>query len=109
MKQGIMNLNKWAEKTAQAVRYICSRQQAPCVGFSLIFFDPLAELDKRWGYVIELAFDPHNPPSDEEKKRLQEAFGFINEGVKRILGGGEELEENDLLQYIVQEGRKDLH
>jgi hypothetical protein len=54
MKPGIMDLSKWVEKTAQAVRRICSRKQAPCVGFSLIFFDPMAEAEERWNYVIEL-------------------------------------------------------
>jgi hypothetical protein len=80
-----MDLSKWVEKTAQAVRRICSKKQAPCVGFSLIFFDPVAEPEDRWNYVIELAFDPNNPPSQEERKQLQKAFEFISEGVRRIM------------------------
>jgi hypothetical protein len=92
MKPGIMNLSKWVEKTAQAVRHICIRKQAPCVGFSLVFFDPLAEPEERWNYVIELAYDPKNPPSQEERKRLEQAFEFISEGVRRIMNeeGSEE-------------------
>jgi hypothetical protein len=85
MKPGIMDLSKWVEKTAQAVRRICSKKQAPCVGFSLIFFDPMAEPEERWNYVIELAFDPNNPPTQEERNQLQNAFEFINEGVRRIM------------------------
>jgi hypothetical protein len=80
-----MDLSKWVEKTAQAVRRICSKKQAPCVGFSLIFFDPMAEPEERWNYVIELAFDPNNPPSQEERNQLQNAFEFISEGVRRIM------------------------
>ncbi len=87
MKPQMMNLSKWVEKTAQAVRHICSKKQAPCVGFSLIFFDPCAEPEERWNYVIELAFDPNNPPSEEERKQLEKAFEFISEGVRRIMGG----------------------
>ena len=83
-----MNLSKWAEKTAQAVRRICSKKQAPCVGFSLVFFDPVAEPEERWNYVIELAFDPRNPPTQEEQEQLQNAFEFISEGVRRIMDGG---------------------
>ena len=90
MKPGIMNLNKWAAKTAMAVEAICLKKQAPCVGFSLVFFDPMASDEERWNFVIELAYDPHNPPPEAEKKRLQEAFEFINEGVSRILGGAAE-------------------
>jgi hypothetical protein len=73
MKPGIMDLSKWVEKTAQAVRRICSKKQAPCVGL------------ERWNYVIELAFDPNNPPTQEERNQLQNAFEFISEGVRRIM------------------------
>ncbi len=83
----VMDLGKWIEKTAQAVRHACSRKQAPCVGFSLVFLDPLAPPAEQWSYMIELGFDPNNPPSEEERKQLREAFEFINEGVQRILGG----------------------
>jgi hypothetical protein len=97
MNPAMMNLSKWVEKTAQAVRRICSQKQAPCVGFSLIFFDPVAEPEERWNYVVELAFDPNNPPSLEEREQLEQAFGFISEGVRRIMGGEQpemtELEE----------------
>jgi hypothetical protein len=93
MKPGIMNLAKWVEKTAQAVRHICIKKQAPCVGFSLVFFDPLAEPEERWNYVIELAYDPNNPPSLEERKRLEQAFEFISEGIRRIMS--EETQDND--------------
>jgi hypothetical protein len=94
----VMDLGKWAEQTAQAVRRICEQQEAPCVGFSLIFFDPLAEKDKQWGYVIELAFDPNNPPEEKERAEIQTAFEFINEGVRRIMGG-EKVDDN-IVNYI---------
>ena len=93
MKPGMMNLSKWVEKTAQAVRHICIKKQAPCVGFSLVFFDPLAEPEERWNYVIELAYDPNNPPCREERKRLEQAFEFISEGIRRIMS--EETQEKD--------------
>ena len=93
MKPGILNLSKWVEKTAQAVRHICIRKQAPCVGFSLVFFDPLAQPEERWNYVIELAYDPNNPPSHEERKRLEQAFELISEGIRRVMSD-EESEED---------------
>ena len=94
MKPGIMNTSKWGEKTAQAVRRICGKKHAPCVGFSLVFFDPMAEPDERWNYVIELAYDPNNPPTEGEQKRLEQAFEFISEGVRRIMVG--EAEKDDI-------------
>lgn len=98
-----MNLNKWAAKTALAVERICLSKEAPCVGFSLIFFDPIADEDERWNFTIELAYDPHNPPEEEEQKRVLKSFEFISEGVRKIMGGDFEV---DLENYIV---RKDLH
>ena len=93
MKPGILNLSKWVEKTVQAVRHICIRKQAPCVGFSLVFFDSLAQPEERWNYVIELAYDPNNPPSHEERKRLEQAFELISEGIRRVMSD-EESEED---------------
>jgi hypothetical protein len=93
MKPGILNLSKWVEKTVQAVRHICIMKQAPCVGFSLVFFDPLAQPEERWNYVIELAYDPSNPPSHEERKRLEQAFELISEGIRRVMSD-EESEED---------------
>jgi hypothetical protein len=101
MKPGIMDLSKWIEKTAQAVRHICGKKQAPCVGFSLVFFDPMADPEERWNCVIELGFDPNNPPSEEEQKQLQEAFEVISEGIKRIMGG---VETKDNLEDFTVKG-----
>jgi hypothetical protein len=95
VKPGIASLEKWAEKTAQAVRRICGKKQAPCVGFSLVFFDPFANDEERWNYVIELAFDPHNPPSAEERENLQRAFEFISDGIRRIYGDDAGIEAAD--------------
>jgi len=80
----VMDLGRWIEKTAQAVRHVCEKKQAPCVGFSLVFFDPMAEPEDRWNYVVELAFDPNNPPSEEERKNLQDAFDYISHGIRMI-------------------------
>lgn len=98
-----MDLKKWALKTAMAVERLCMKKTAPCVGFSLVFFDPLAPPDEAWNYCIELAFDPNNPPPPDEQERLQKTFQYINEGVKRIMGGGE---GKYLNEYVVMEPTK---
>lgn len=100
MKTGIMNLNRWAEKTAQAVRNLCLRKNAPCVGFGLAFFDPMADENERWNFVIELAYDPHNPPSDEEKEQLEKALEFLSRGIAHIMGGSkEDINLDDLIVH----------
>ena len=56
----------------------------------------MAEPEERWNYVIELAFDPNNPPTQEERNQLQNAFEFISEGVRRIMddkAGCKEIED----------------
>ena len=87
MKPGMMNLSKWTEKTAQAVRRIWGKKQAPCVGFSIVFYDPMAAEEERWNYVIELAFDPNNPPDEDEQVRVRKSFEVASEYIRRIMGG----------------------
>ena len=99
MKPGIADLGKWTEKTAGAVRRICSNKEAPCVGFGLAFFDPMEPGEEKWNFVIELAFDPHNPPPEEEQKEVQKALEFIARGVAHIMGG--EQRDIDLEELIV--------
>jgi hypothetical protein len=56
----------------------------------------MAEPEERWNYVIELAFDPNNPPTQEERNELESAFEFISEGVRRIMddkAGCKEIED----------------
>jgi len=93
-----MNLNKWASKTAQAVESICLSKKAPCVGFCLVFFNPLNEAEERWNYVVELAHDPHDPPQEEEKQKVTQLFEIVAEAIRRVMGGDF---EDDLKDYEV--------
>lgn len=98
MKLGILNLERWAEKTAGAVRHVCLTKKAPCVGFALVFFDPLADEEERWNFSVELAYDPHDPPDEDSQKRLEQAFEYLSEGIKRIMSGDF---EEDLRDYEI--------
>lgn len=81
----IFDLERWTTKLTILIQKICSKKAAPCVGVSLVFFDPTAPEDEQWSYHIELAFDPNNPPKEEERQRLMKAFEYINAGVQRIM------------------------
>jgi hypothetical protein len=82
----IFNISRWTNKLTTLIQRVCSRKDAPCVGVSLVFFDPTAPPDEQWSYHIELAFDPDNPPNEKEREQLTKAFEFINAGVQRIMG-----------------------
>lgn len=100
MNLGITNLTKWAEKSAEAVRRRCLHKQSPCVGFGLAFFDPLADENERWSFTIDLAFDPHNPPPEDEIKQLEQALEYIARGVAHIMGGKhEDINLDDLIVH----------
>jgi len=86
MKPGILNLSKWSAKTAEAVRRICDKEQKPCVAFTLVLIDTDG-YSTSFKYVIEMAYDPHNPPSEDERKQLSESLTYISEGIKKIMGG----------------------
>jgi hypothetical protein len=45
--------------------------------------------------VIELAFDPNNPPSEKDKEDLNKAFEHIMGGVVQILGGAVESDTSE--------------
>ncbi len=96
MKPAIMDLSKWTQKTVGAVERICGSKQAPCVGFSLVFYDPMAPVGERWNYAIELAYDPHSPPEEEEQIRVRKSFELISEGIRRIMGGDFENDSENL-------------
>lgn len=90
IKTGIANLNKWTEKTVEMVRRVCNRKKAPCVGLAMLFVDPHAPKEEQWNFVIELAQDPHNPMSEDDRKALTDAFEHIMGGVMQILHGAVE-------------------
>jgi hypothetical protein len=91
MKPGIMNLKKWAAKTASLVERICLRKGedgAIPLGISLLFFNPTAPEEEQWNFVIELAADPNTPMPEEERKRLAACFEYIMIGVRKIYEDG---------------------
>ena len=84
----ILDLSKWIDKAVETMREACESKQKPCVAFSLLFFDPMAKPDDQWNFAIHFVGDKHiNKHTEEDKERLELAFMFIQEGVKRIMTG----------------------
>ena len=73
MNAAIVDLGKWTEKTAQAVRSVCNKKTGPCVGFCLLFMELDKHGNKLWNFSIQMAGDPHEM-NNEESKRLEKAM-----------------------------------
>jgi hypothetical protein len=81
MENPIVNLKKWAAKTASLVERICLAKKGMPIGLALLFFDPTAPEDEQFNFVIQLAADP-NEPTDIA------CFEYIMRGVKEIYEEG---------------------
>lgn len=61
------------------------------MAFSLLFINPDAPPEERWNFSNHFVIDPHtNHPAtftEEEKEKIELIFMFVQEGIKRILGG----------------------
>jgi len=88
-----MNIKQWAEKTSQVVKKRCLENANPCIGFSLCFYDAESQIAP-YSFVINLAFDPHNPPEDEERAIIEESLQVAVEHIAKIMGG-EAIEGDD--------------
>lgn len=88
MSQEILDLTTWIDKAVNTMRNACESKQKPCVAFSLLFFDPIATADEQWNFASYFVGDKHTDKhTEEDKERLELAFMFIQEGVKRIMTG----------------------
>ena len=84
----IIDLSKWIDESVRTLRDACESKQKPCVAFSLLFFDPIAQEDEQWQFANYFVGDKKTYKyTEEDKERLEQAFMFIQEGVKRIMTG----------------------
>lgn len=84
----IVDLNKWNKQTLLYVERALEKGEAPCVGFCLLFMNHLGGEKVEWKYKPYLAFDPHNPPPPEDRKKLEEIFNRFGELAQAIMSGG---------------------
>ncbi len=84
----IIDLGKWIDAAVRAMRKACEDNQKPCVAFSLLFLDPTAKPDEQWNFANYFVDDKHTDKyTEEDKERLELAFMYIQEGVRRIMTG----------------------
>ncbi len=84
----ILDLSKWIDEAVKTMRDACESKQKPCVAFSLLFFDPIASENEQWNFATYFVGDKKiDKHTEEDKERLELAFMYIQEGVKRIMTG----------------------
>ncbi len=70
----MLNLGKWNEQTIESVRRVLQEANLPCIGFSMVFMEPVDGQHAMFKFKTFLAFDPENPVSLEDRERLEAAF-----------------------------------
>jgi hypothetical protein len=70
----MLNLEKWNAQTIESARRVLHDANMPCIGFSLVFIEPVDGQHSMFRFKTMLAFDPENPVSEEDRKRLEDAF-----------------------------------
>jgi hypothetical protein len=62
----MLNLGKWNNQTIESVRHVLEKAKMPCIGFSMVFLEPLDGGHSLFRFKTMLAFDPDNPVPEEE-------------------------------------------
>ena len=81
----ILDLSKWNSQTLESVRHVLDKADAPCVGFSMVFMDMIDKDVADWKFKTMLAFDPNNPPPQEDREKLEFIFSKFAEYIKAIM------------------------
>ena len=81
----MLDLNKWNLQTIESVKHVLEKAEAPCIGFSMVFMEPLDEKHSLFKFKTMLAFDPNNPVPEEDRKRLEDSFAKLAEYVELIM------------------------
>jgi hypothetical protein len=87
--KGIFDLAKWHSQTIGSVQETLARAEAPCIGFSLVFMDFIDKDTVVWKFKTMLAFDPNNPVSEEDRKKLERIFEGYARLAETIMNGAE--------------------
>jgi hypothetical protein len=73
-KLKMFDLEKWNTQATESVREVVARAKAPCVGHCLVFMDFIDADTIIWKFKTHLAFDPNDPPSEEQRAKLERIF-----------------------------------
>lgn len=87
----MLNVGKWNSQAAESARHKLEKAAAkglPAVGFSIVYMDHKGDYIE-WKYETHLAFDPDNPPPEEERKKLETILDGYAEICQKLMDGKE--------------------
>lgn len=85
----MLNLEKWHAQTIESVNHVLRKAEMPCIGFSMVFLEPLGDGHSMFRFKTMLAFDPNNPVPEEDRIRLEKAFEQMAGYVELIMNDKE--------------------
>lgn len=88
----MLNLEKWNAQTIESVNHVLRKANMPCIGFSMVFMEPVDGKHALFRFKTMLAFDPDNPVPEEDRKKLEDAFEQMAGYVELIMNGGSALD-----------------
>jgi hypothetical protein len=88
----MLNLEKWNAQTIESVKHVLDKADMPCIGFSVVFMEPVDGGHSMFRFKTMLAFDPDNPVPEEDRKRLEAAFEQMAGYVELIMNDGVDLQ-----------------
>jgi hypothetical protein len=88
----MLNLGKWNNQTIESVRHVLEKAKMPCIGFSMVFLEPLDGGHSLFRFKTMLAFDPDNPVPEEDRVKLEAAFEQMAGYVELIMNDKEHVQ-----------------
>ena len=90
-KLEMFDVGKWNGQAMDHVRLRLEKAAAkglPCAGHCLVYMDHQGDhID--WKFETHLAFDPENPPSQEERDKLEKIFDGYARMCQKLMDGGD--------------------
>jgi hypothetical protein len=92
-KLEMFDVGKWNTQASESVRHQLEKAAAkglPAVGYCIVYMDFLGKEEGiDWKFENHLAFDPDNPPSEEERRKLEIIMDGYALMCQKLMDGGD--------------------
>ena len=84
----MFDVGKWNTQANESVRHRLEKAASkglPCIGHCLVYMDHKGDYIE-WKFETHLAFDPNNPPSEEERAKLEKIMDGYAHMCQKLMG-----------------------